>query len=272
MSSDRSIARYRRWYVRLLRLYPRPHRERFGESMEQTFGDLLRERRGANRGLRGLMLGTFAETSAGIFRENMTHLFRHHWNVIRWVLVTAVLLLVPFLAMQFNWLVPDPGSSTREDVAWSLFDFAFAGTLLLGTGLMYELATKRAGHVAQRAAVGIAVVAGLLLVWINGAVGMIGSESNPANLMYLGVLAVGLIGAWIARLEPGGMSRALFATALAQTVVPVIALVAGFAPTLLADAFFVALWVASALLFRHASVASSPPRPSVPQEPATPLE
>jgi len=190
----------------------------------------------------------------------MTHLFRQHWNVIRWVLVTAVLLLLPFLAMQFDWLVPDPGTSNGERVAWSLFDFAFAGALLLGTGLLYELATRRAGHVAHRAAVSVALLAALLLVWINGAVGMIGSEGNPANLMYLGVLAVGLIGAWIARLEPGGMSRALFATALAQALVPVIALVAGSGPTLLADAFFVALWVVSAVLFRHSSVVSSPSR------------
>ena len=141
-----------------------------------------------------------------------------------------------------------------------LFDFAFAGALLLGTGLLYELATRRAGHVAHRAAVSVALLAALLLVWINGAVGMIGSEGNPANLMYLGMLAVGLIGAWIARLEPGGMSRALFATALAQALVPVIALVAGSGPTLLADAFFVALWVVSAVLFRHSSVVSSPSR------------
>jgi hypothetical protein len=34
--------------------------------------------------------------------------------------------------------------------------------------------------------------------------------------MYIGVLAVGIIGAIIARLRPRGMARALFATALAQ--------------------------------------------------------
>jgi hypothetical protein len=257
MSSDDTIRRYRRWYSRLIRLYPRPYHERFGEPMEQTFVDLLRERRAANLGLHRLVLTTFVETSAGVFRENMAHLIRHHWNVMRWVLFTAIVLLVPFLAMQFSWLVPDPGSSTREGVAWSLFDFVFAGALLLGTGLMYELATKRASHIVHRAAVGIALGAALLLVWINGAVGMIGSESNPANLMYLGVLAVGLIGAWVARLEPGGMSRALFAMALAQALVPAVALLAGLAPTLLADAFFIALWVASALLFRHTRVGPS---------------
>jgi hypothetical protein len=33
---------------------------------------------------------------------------------------------------------------------------------------------------------------GLLLVWVTGAVGIIGSEDNPANSLYIGVLGVGL--------------------------------------------------------------------------------
>jgi hypothetical protein len=53
----------------------------------------------------------------------------------------------------------------------------------------------------------------------------------------------------------------MFATAAAHLAVAVIALVAGLGPTLLADAFFIAAWVASALLFRQSSeVAPSPSR------------
>jgi hypothetical protein len=95
---------------------------------------------------------------------------------------------------------------------------------------------------------------------MNLAVGIIGSEDNPANLMYIGVLAVGTIGAIIARLEPQGMSRALFATAVAQTLVAAIALVAdlgspwnGPVQILFLNAFFVMLFVGSALLFRRAT-------------------
>ncbi len=51
---------------------------------------------------------------------------------------------------------------------------------------------------AYRFAVGVALAAAFLLVWMNLAVGLIGSEDNPANLMYFGVLAVGFIGAIIA--------------------------------------------------------------------------
>ena len=62
---------------------------------------------------------------------------------------------------------------------------------------------------------------------MNLAVGIIGTEDNPANLMYGGVLAVGIVGAIIARFQPHGMARALVATALAQALVAVIALIAG---------------------------------------------
>jgi hypothetical protein len=65
-------ARYRRWYGRLLRFYPKSYRERFGEGMEQTFNDLLRERRDAGKGLLGFAVWMFVESCGGIVRESMT--------------------------------------------------------------------------------------------------------------------------------------------------------------------------------------------------------
>ncbi|MFI6762821.1 hypothetical protein ACIBF5_27195 [Micromonospora sp. NPDC050417] len=70
-------ARYRRWYRRLLGLYPRPYRERFADSMEQTFTDLCRERAGTEgRGHGAFILWIFTETFAGIIRERATDLAR----------------------------------------------------------------------------------------------------------------------------------------------------------------------------------------------------
>jgi hypothetical protein len=259
MSPERAIGRYRRWYARLLRLYPKPFRQRFAEPMAQTFTDLIRERRDADGGLHALALGTFAETITGIIGENMTQLMQTN-NVIRWgrwVLVTAAVLAVPALAMALNLAVPDPGSGT-ERVNWGPMDFAIIGVLVLGSGLLFEYASSRGGSTAHKVAVGIAVVSGLGLIWVNLAVGMIGDEGNPANLMYLFVLFVALIGAAIARFEPREASIAMFATAGAQAVVALIALVAGLGPTLLADAFFIGAWVVSGLLFRQASMERSP--------------
>jgi len=98
-------------------------------------------------------------------------------------------------------------------------------------------------------------------MWVTGAVGIIGSEDNPVNLLYGGVLAVGIIGAIIARMQAHGMSRALFATAIAQALVPVIALTIWNPEGTSVDAMsavgasgvFVALFVGSAFLFRKAA-------------------
>ena len=171
------------------------------------------------------------------------------------VLTTAFILLIPLLAMQIT-----------DEVVWGLADFAMAGTLLVGTGLMYELVARKTGNIAYRAAVGIMLAAAFLIVGINLAVGIIGTEDNPANLMYIGVLAVGIIGALIARFQPHGMSCVLFTTAFIQVLIAVIALIGGMGSTgpiwpwdlLLMNGFFAALFVGSALLFRKAAREQTP--------------
>lgn len=80
-----------------------------------------------------------------------------------------------------------------------------------------------------RRAVGVALGTALFLVWAIGALGVIAYEGFRGDLMYLGVLAVGAVGAILSRFRPRGMARALFATALAQAVVAVIALATGMA-------------------------------------------
>lgn len=166
-------------------------------------------------------------------------------NIIRITLATAFMLLLPLLAMQFT-----------DEVVWDLADFAVAGALLFGAGLTYELVARKGSTVAYRVAVGIAVTAALLLVWMDLAVGI--EDDNSAGLMYLGVLVLG-IGAIIARFQPQGMARALFATALAQALVAVIAMIAWeqYFEILILNGFFIALWVGSALLFRRASAMGS---------------
>jgi hypothetical protein len=113
---------------------------------------------------------------------------------------------------------------------------------------------------AYRSAIGVALAAAFILVWLSLGVGIIGKDGDPANLMYFGVLAVGIIGAIIARLQPPGMARALSATALAQALVAAIALIAGLglpwsepAELLLLNGFFIALFAGSAWLFRRAA-------------------
>lgn len=167
-------------------------------------------------------------------------------HILRVALATLVLLMLPLVAMQFT-----------DEVNWTLMDFLVAGTLLFGSGLAYEFLAARARNLVYRAAVGMAVGTALLLVWSNLAVGIIGSEDNPANLMYAGVLATLVVGSIIARFRPSGMARALFATAVGQMVVALIVVIAdivGLIPTFIVNVFFTLLWIGAALLFRRAAV------------------
>jgi hypothetical protein len=222
--------------------------------MEQTFNDLCRDRAEAGKGLLGFVLWVFVETSAGIIREYATFAMQDITRrLIVWAAVVASILLIPLVAMQFT-----------EEVNWDLFDFAVMGALLFGTGLTYELVARKGRAFAYRAAVGVGLAAAFLLVWVNGAVGIIGNEENPANLMHFGVLAIRVIGAFIANLESRGMTWALSAVALAQMLVPVIAMMiwppqvtswgaAGVGGVFGMNSFFAILFAVSALLFRRST-------------------
>jgi hypothetical protein len=98
-------------------------------------------------------------------------------------------------------------------------------------------------------------------LWLAAGVGIIGADGDRANMMYLGVLAVGIIGALIARFKPLGMARTLVAMAVAHGVVGLIALVAqlgepfsGPLEILGLTGFFIVLFVGSAWLFRQAAI------------------
>lgn len=119
---------------------------------------------------------------------------------------------------------------------------------------------------AYRIAIGATLLTALVLVWMIGAVGLIGAEGDPADLMYGGVLAALAIGSLIARLRPRGMARALVATACAQALVGGVALAIGkhqaavssVPEIVLSNGGFVALWIGSAWLFRSAARVRQP--------------
>jgi hypothetical protein len=113
---------------------------------------------------------------------------------------------------------------------------------------------------SYRLALGIAVVASLLLVWLSLGVGIIGQDGDPANRMYFGVLAVGLAGALWSRGGALGMVRVMGAMAIAQAVVAALALGFGLGrpysgplELVLLNGFFVAAFAAAAALFRRAA-------------------
>ena len=115
-------------------------------------------------------------------------------------------------------------------------------------------------RIAYRFAIGMALTASCLLIWLSLGVGIIGTDGDPANLMYFGVLAVGIIGAIISRFRPKGMAFTLLAMALTQALVVAIALIAGLGlpwsgpvEIILLNGFFVAMFAGSAWLFKRAA-------------------
>jgi len=167
------------------------------------------------------------------------------WRLIGWS-IPALLLLLPLVA----------------NFPWTLSDFIVMGVLLGTVGVLVEFIVRASDDLAYRAGAGLAVLAAFLLIWVNGAVGFLGDEDNPANLMFAGVLGVALLGSVLARFKPAGMARAMFATAGVQVLIGAVALAMGLGSADLGDrlyevvlgtSLFTALWLVSASFFRKAA-------------------
>jgi hypothetical protein len=154
----------------------------------------------------------------------------------------AALIVLPLIGMAFT-----------QEVNWGPEDFGSAAALVLGVGVTYEIAVRTTRDGAYRAGVAVALAGAFVLLWANAAVGVIGSEDNPANLMFFAVPAVAILGALLARFRPHGMALAMAATAAAQVTVAAIALIAGLGFTGPITVFFTGLWLTSAWLFRKAA-------------------
>lgn len=246
MASDVAGRRYRTLYAMLLRLYPRPFRERYSEEMAQIFRDLCRERRNADRGLFGFALWIFYETSVGVIKENTTHMTELSKTILRVALVALGLLMVPVVA-----------SRVVDGWNWPPRAFVVVYLLFFGTGMAYALIARKMSSWTYKAGVGIALVTGFGLGWSNMV--HVADSENPANLIYYSVLVVGIAGAWLAHLKARGLAYTLFAMAALLALIAV--LLPSGAPRDLArnmaigHAISVVLLTASGLLFRRASLA-----------------
>ena len=246
MATNVAGRRYRTWYAMLLRLYPRPFRDQFGEGMAQTFHDLCQEHSDAGRGLFRLALWIFFETSGGIIMENITRMNQLGKTMLRVALVALGFLMVPLVA-----------SRVVEGWHWNAGSFVFVYVLFFATGMAYALIARKMGAWTYKAGVGMALVAGFALGWSTMV--QTADSGHPERLWYLSVLVVGFIGACLARLKAPGLAVTLFA--MAATLALIAVLLPSGVPFPLArnmaigHGVFVALFTASGLLFRHASLA-----------------
>lgn len=154
----------------------------------------------------------------------------------------GTLLLLPWIAMQFT-----------AEVNWTAFDFLVFGAMLVTGCIVCEIAVRASRSYLYRFAAAIAAGTGFLLVWVNLAVGMIGSENNAENLVYAGVLLVAVIGTAVARLRARDMARAMAITAIAHALTGVYGLAIGSGEAAVSAVIFVAAWLASAWAFHRAA-------------------
>jgi hypothetical protein len=174
----------------------------------------------------------------------------NRWRVIAWGAAVA-LILAPLVAMQF------PASG----VNWTISDFIFAAALVGVVGGLFELAARASGSWAYRGGAGLALLTSFLLVWINGAVGIIGNEDNRANLVFGVIILMAIAGTIVAKARAAGMVRGMAVATVAQAVVGLVVFAQGIAANEPPGAFgmlvliegFALLWAGSALLFRRAA-------------------
>lgn len=162
------------------------------------------------------------------------------WRMAGWS-IPLLLLLLPLVAMQFT-----------KEVDWTASDFMFAAVIFGSVGLAFEFLVRKSSSLAYRVGAALGLLAAFLNIWVNAAVGMIGSEDNPFNLFFGGVLIIALVGAVVARFEAAGMARAMLVAGVAQIAVGAF----GLSTDLRGGIFsmtFAGLWLLSAALFHKVS-------------------
>jgi hypothetical protein len=92
---------------------------------------------------------------------------------VRVALVTAFILLLPLVAMQIT-----------DEVDWTVTDFAIAGALVGGTGLLLERAARKPRNIAYRA---VAAAIGVAAIVLGE------SDDAPGLVLFGGLLIVGTI-------------------------------------------------------------------------------
>lgn len=153
------------------------------------------------------------------------------------------------------YAVPVVAKLTVEGMLWDETDFIFAAVVIFGSALLVEIGLRLSHDIAYRAGVAIAVGATFLTVWSNAAVGIIGNEDNPLNLMYFAALAAIGLAVLASRFRAGALSKILFAMAAAQFAIAAIAQYHGHFTWVIA-LFFAAIWATSGWLFAKASAAA----------------
>lgn len=113
-------------YKRLISLYPRVFRERFGESLEQTFSDTCNE----ESKLKGsislpFVFSTFAETAIGVIKENLYEIKganqMNYW--LKNVFIAGTISLILAVVFTFGTFFSDNSETQLAEFSFPVSDF-----------------------------------------------------------------------------------------------------------------------------------------------------
>lgn len=94
-------------------------------------------------------------------------------RIFAWIAAgTGAILTLPYLAMKYKWVKPDPNNPADRGVDWNLLDFIVMGLLLFGAGTIFVLVARNTPR-KFRKIVGFVVLAAFLIIWAHLAVGIV---------------------------------------------------------------------------------------------------
>jgi hypothetical protein len=169
------VARWVRFYTRDL---PPPIAERRIDEIDADLHDHIAHERAEGTNDRRIALSIAARMLRGLaadvsWRRRTTSRTAYR-PAVRVGLATALILLLPLVAMQFT-----------NEVDWGVADFVVAGALLGGTGLLlHELASRKAGNIAYQA---VATAIGVAAIVLGEA------DDAPGLVLFGGLLIVGTV-------------------------------------------------------------------------------
>lgn len=163
------------------------------------------------------------------------------WRIAAWT-GAGLVLMIPLIAMRFT-----------TEVRWTPFDFAVAAAMLAALIGAAELAVRISEDWLYRAGVAVAAVAAFLMIWAQGAVGLVGSESDLSGLWFLLPLAIGAVGVVVSRGRARGLSRTLWSMAGVQAAAGAVGYVAAQDADVFLTGVWAVGWAVSAILFDRAA-------------------
>ena len=175
--------------------------------------------------------------------DTIAHTAFSGWRIALWGALIALFCL-PVIAVQLS-----------DEFDWTSSDFLFAAVFLTILGIGGEIALRVGRNAPHQLGIAIAALGGFLTVWINGAVGMLGSEDEVTNLYFIALVGIAVVASFLVWFRPAPMRWIMATLSASQFGVGIIAglwTMPGHAIEWGVLAFFAVIWGASAACFHAA--------------------